>query len=90
MEFNSGFKGLNFVKILQWKPSCSMRTETDMTKLIVGLRNFTNAPKNTPDNCNMGAGELCTYGWNSTTAPVRDRSACSSDPTVRVSSLSCC
>ena len=43
-----------------------------MTKLIVGLRNFTNAPKNTPDNYNMGAGVLGTYVWNSTTPPVHD------------------
>ena len=35
-------------KVVQWKPSCSMWTdrETDMTKLIVALRNFANAPKN--------------------------------------------
>jgi hypothetical protein len=33
---------------VQWEPSCSMRTDwrTDMTKLIVALRNFTNALKN--------------------------------------------
>jgi hypothetical protein len=31
-------------KSVQWDPSCSMRT--DMTELIVALRNFTNSPKN--------------------------------------------
>jgi hypothetical protein len=31
-------------KSVQWKPSCTMRT--DMTKLMVGFRNFANAPKN--------------------------------------------
>lgn len=59
-------------------------------KLIVGLRNFANAPKNTPDNYNMEAGVLGTYVWNSTTAPVHDRSACRLDLTVCVCSLSCC
>ena len=35
-------------KFIQWKPSCSMRTEgrTGMTKLIVAFRNFAKAPKN--------------------------------------------
>jgi hypothetical protein len=33
-------------KSVQWEPSCSMRTDgqTDMTKLIVAVRNFANAP----------------------------------------------
>ena len=33
-------------KSVQWEPSCSLRTDgrTDLTKLIVGFRNFTNAP----------------------------------------------
>ena len=37
-------------KSVQWEPSCSMRTErqtdrqTDMTKLTVNFRNFSNAP----------------------------------------------
>jgi hypothetical protein len=33
---------------MQWEPSCSMRTDrqTDMTKLIVAVRNFANAPEN--------------------------------------------
>jgi hypothetical protein len=39
-------------KSIQWEPSCSMRKygrkdrQTDMTKLIVALRNLANAPKN--------------------------------------------
>jgi len=61
-----------------------------MTMLIVGLRNFANAPKNTPDNYTVEAGVLGTYVWYWTTAPVHARSACSSDLTVHVSSLSCC
>ena len=34
-------------KSVQWKPSCSIRTDgrTDMTKLTVAFRNFANAPK---------------------------------------------
>jgi len=38
-------------KSVQWKPSCSMRTDgqtygqTEMTKLTVAFRNFANAPK---------------------------------------------
>jgi hypothetical protein len=61
-----------------------------VTMLIVGLRNFANAPKNTPDNYNMKAGVLGTYVWNSTTMPVHDRSAYSLALTVRVCSLSRC
>jgi hypothetical protein len=36
-------------KSFQWEQSCSVRTDrrTDMTKLIVALRNFAKAPKNT-------------------------------------------
>jgi hypothetical protein len=38
-------------KSVQWEPSCSTRadgrTQTDMTKLIVTLRNFANAPNKT-------------------------------------------
>jgi hypothetical protein len=33
----------NFIKSVQWEPTCSMRT--DMTKLIVAFRNFAKAPK---------------------------------------------
>ena len=35
------------MKIRQWEPSCSLRTDrqTDMTKLIVAFLNFTNATK---------------------------------------------
>jgi hypothetical protein len=39
-------------KFVQWEPSCFMRTDgqtdrqTDMTKLVVTLRSFANAPKN--------------------------------------------
>jgi len=35
-------------KSVQWEPNCSMRTigRTNMTKLIVALRNFVNDPKN--------------------------------------------
>ena len=36
-------------KSVQWKPSCSMQTDsgqTDITKVIVAFRNFVNAPKN--------------------------------------------
>ena len=34
--------------MLQWEPSCSMRTDgpTDMTKLVEASRNFANALKN--------------------------------------------
>ena len=34
-------------KSVQWEPNGSMRTDgrTDMTKLLVALRNFSNAPK---------------------------------------------
>ena len=37
-----------FVFYVQWKPSCSTRTDgrTDMTKLKIAFRNFDNAPKN--------------------------------------------
>jgi hypothetical protein len=36
------------MKIVQWEPSCSTRAggRTDMTKLIIVFRNFTNTPKN--------------------------------------------
>ena len=47
-------------KSVQWKPSCSMRTDgqtnprtTDMTKLIVAFRSFANAPKNETVNISM-------------------------------------
>jgi len=37
-------------KYVHWEPSCSMRKyrRTDMTKLIVAFRNFTNTSKNVP------------------------------------------
>jgi hypothetical protein len=40
----------NYMKIVQWEQSCSMRTDgrTDKTKLIVAFRNFEKAPKNYP------------------------------------------
>jgi hypothetical protein len=33
---------------IQWKKSCSTRTDrqTDVTKLMIALRNYANAPKN--------------------------------------------
>jgi len=42
------FSNINFMKSIQWEPSCSMWTDgrTDMTKLIVAFRNFVNASKN--------------------------------------------
>jgi hypothetical protein len=51
----------NSWKFLQWKPSCSMRTDrrterqTDMTKLIVAFCNFPNAPKKTFSFLVMGS-----------------------------------
>jgi len=43
--FSKNTQILNFTKSIQWEPSCSMRTDrqTDMTKLIVAIRNFANA-----------------------------------------------
>jgi hypothetical protein len=42
----------SFIKIRQWEPSCSMRTDkrTDMTKLIVAFRNFEKEPKKLKKN----------------------------------------
>jgi len=39
---------IKFLNIIQWGPSCSMRTDerTDMMKLIVAFSNFANALKN--------------------------------------------
>jgi hypothetical protein len=39
-------------KFVQWKPICSMRTDRDMTKLII-FRNFANAPKNGVGRCKI-------------------------------------
>ena len=46
-------------KSFDWEPSCSMRTDgqTDMSVLIVALRNFGDAPKN------------CEYNWGRHNSP---------------------
>jgi hypothetical protein len=48
VRFATNTQTSNFMEILQWEPSCSMRTDgrKDMTKLIMAFRNFANAPKN--------------------------------------------
>jgi hypothetical protein len=51
ISFRKNTKIQNFMKICQWQPSCfdaEARTDwrTDVTKLIVAVHNFTNAPNN--------------------------------------------
>jgi len=45
------YKILNFqisLKSVKWDARCSMRTDGDVTELIVAFRNFGNAPYNDP------------------------------------------
>ena len=46
-SFEEKYQISNFVNPVQWESNCSMRTDrrTDMTELIVAVRNFSKTPK---------------------------------------------
>jgi hypothetical protein len=52
-------------KSVQWEPSCSMRTETDTTKLIVAFRNFAKQPKYEDDVRSSSGRTLYEVSWKS-------------------------
>jgi hypothetical protein len=64
--FSKNSQTSNFVKIRPVEPHCSIRTngQTGMTKLIVTVRSFSNAPKNCAevDACTDGEVQVPVEG----------------------------